>query len=420
MHDQCRFGGLRFICDLRRFGEVCTKRLLADDRFDPSLQSDPYGVSVRLRGQYDIQNIWRDSFNHRGKIVIRHSVNVVGLFIEVSTSVDERIEAILAVMSHDELNTDDVEAFVLRQTKLLPALKDVPERYQAMVVRGTQIVPTWSNCLTFIQSENFENDALIAFLGDDEVRTAILETPIPEPKEALLLRQFLINAEDLADIAYRDYIRALPKEFRAFPDAVSASKRRILIDERRITFSAENLSTLDGEVDLQTAFVAQNITSYLRDPSSYSIDDDFHERLLATDISDDEKRALIGLMDLSDLPSVPERAGIIGPILLRTNGTLPLLTPDIVKAVIVNSKPVGTQVQLLNLFHDTLDKNDVREVLRQLPHPYSNIQTGYARPRLKRTNENSELVRWLDKRDIISSVGKPLWSNDIQVHLYRS
>ena len=230
----------------------------------------------------------------------------------------------------------------------------------------------------------------------------------------------LLQFGSMGQITHTQKIGHSPKEFKAFPNAVSADKRRILIEERRVTFNAENLATLDGEADLQTAFVAQNIASYLRDPSSYSIDDSFRERLLATDISDDEKRALIGLMDLSGLPSLPERAGIVGPILLRANGALPALTPEIVKAVVVNTKPIGTQVQLLNLLHETLDTNEVREVLGQLSYPYSKIQTGYARPTLKRTNENSELVRWLDERNIISSVGTPFWSNDIMVNLYRS
>lgn len=180
------------------------------------------------------------------------------------------------------------------------------------------------------------------------------------------------------------------------------------------------MAALDGEVDLQTVFVAQNIASYLRDPSPFSIDDDFRERLLTTDISDDEKRAIIGLMDLSGLPSLPERAGIIGPILLRTNGALPSLTPDIVKAIIWNANPVDAQIKLLNLLQEMLDKNEVREVLGQLPYPYSKIQTGYARPMLERTKENSDLVQWLEERDIISSVGRAILSGDIIVYLYRS
>ncbi|MBY5971272.1 ATP-binding protein [Ferrimonas balearica] len=342
------------------------------------------------------------------------------VLLDMDDDDEEEVDAILAVMSHDTLDAEEIETFVLRQAKLIPTFEEVPVRFQAMVFRRTRIVPSWPNCLAFIQSENFESDALNTFLGDDQARSAVLETPIPDNKEAFPLRQFLIDAEHLADIAYRDYIRALPREFKKFPDTVSASKRRILIDAQRVTFNAENLAALDGEVDLQTAFVAQNIASYLRDPSSFSVDDDFRERLLATDISDDEKRAIIGLMDLSGLPSLPERAGIVGPILLKTNCTLPSLTADIVKAIIANAKPVSTQIRLLNLLHEKLDKTEVREVLGQLPDPYSKIQTGYERPTLRRTNENSEFVRWLDERDIISSIGKSIWSDDIKVNLYRS
>ncbi|MFP8965659.1 ATP-binding protein [Pokkaliibacter sp. CJK22405] len=342
------------------------------------------------------------------------------VLLDIDEDDEEDIDAILAVMSHDTLDAEEIETFVLRQANLMPAFEEVPVRFQAMVFRKARIVPSWPNCLAFIQSENFESDALTTFLGDDQARSAVLETPIPDNKEALPLRQFLIDAEPLADIAYRDYIRALPIEFKQFPGAVSVSKRRILIDEHRVTFNAENLAALEGDIDLQTAFVTQNIVSYLREPDTFSVDDDLHERLLVSDISDNEKRAIINLMDLSDLPNLPERAAIIGPILLRTNCKLSSLTADIVKAIIVNAKPVSTKIQLLNCLHNKLDTQQVREVLRKLPSPYSKIQTGYMRPTLKRTNENSELVRWLNERNIISSARDSTFSNDITVNLYRS
>ena len=394
---------------------------LNDANFDyifGSILGKETGSALRKRHYSRVRNSGAEPLLNR--VESDFAAYFANMLLDMDDNDEEDIDAILAVMSHDELDAEEVETFVVRQTKLLLTLEEIPERYQTMVVRGAQIAPTWSNCLAFIRSETFESGALIALLDDDEVCAALLETPIPETKEAFPLREFLIEAKNLEDEAYRSYVRALPREFKRFPESVSAPKLRILIDERRVTFDAGNLAALDGEVDLQTVFVAQNIASYLRDPTSFSIDDDFHERLLATDVSDDEKRAIIGLMDMNSLPSFPERAGVIGPILLRTDGTLPSLTPDIVKAIIVNAEPVGTQVQLLNLLHETLDENQVREVLGQLPYPYSRIQTGYARPTLKRTNENSELVRWLDERDIISSVGKPFWSNDILVNLYRS
>ena len=344
----------------------------------------------------------------------------MNILLEMDDNDEEDIEAILAVMSNDELGTEEVGTFVLRQTKLLPTLEEVPTPYQSLVVRKAQIAPTWPNCLAYLSSEAFERDALIAFLDDEAVRTDLLKTSPPETKESLPLRQFLIEAEELEDEAYRAYIRSLPSVFEKFPDGVSRLKHRILIEEKRVSFVAENLNELDGEIELQTLFLSQNIVTYLGDNSSFSIDDDLHERLLLTDISDEQKRKIIDLMDLSDLPSLPERAGIIGPVLLRTNGALASLTPDIVKTIVENAHPVRTQVQLLNLLHTALDKNEVRQVLAKLPYPYSRIQTGYSQPRLKSKNENIELVRWLDERDIISSVRKAPWSDDIVVHLYRS
>lgn len=394
---------------------------LNDANFDyifASILGEEAGPALRRRHYSAVRNSGAEPLIDR--VENDFEAYFADVLVNMADNDQEDIDTILAVMSQDTLDAAEVETFLLRQTKRLPTLKNVPARYQAMVFRSARIVPTWSNCVDFIQSEAFDHAALIAFLADNDVRAGLLETPLLEVKEALPLRHFLINAKDLEDEVYRAYVKALPSAFKKFPEALSAEKRQILIDERRVTFDAQNLSALSGEVDLQTIFVARNIASYLRDPNSFSVDDNFRERLLATDIGDNEKREIIDLMDLSALSSLPERAGIIGPILLRTNVALPSLTPDIVKAIVVNTKPVGTQIRLLNLLHEKLDKNEVRDVLGQLPDPYSRIQTGYARPALRRTNENSELVTWLDERDIISSVGKSLWSNDIMVNLYRS
>jgi len=402
---------------LYELGHYCLNEANFDYIFGSILREET-GLDLRKRHYTRIRNSGAEPLIQR--VEGDFAAYFMNVLLEMDDNDEEDIAAILAVMSHDELGTEEIETFVLRQTELLPALEEVPAPYQTLVVREAHIAPTWSNCLAYLRSETFARDALIAFLDDDEARTNLLKTSIPETEEAFPLRQFLIDAEELEDEVYREYIRVLPKKFKQFPKAVSACKRRILIEEQGVRFTDENLAELDGETDLQTLFLAQNIAAYLGDPSSFSIDDDLHESLLGTDISDDQKRRIIDLLDLSDLPSLPERAGIIGPILLRTNGALSLLTPAIVKAIVENAKPVSAQVRLLNLLHEPLNKNEVREILAQLPYPYSNIQTGYTRPRLKRTSENSELVRWLDERGIISSVGEALLSDDILVHLYRS
>jgi hypothetical protein len=88
----------------------------------------------------------------------------VDVLLDMTDDDEEDIDAILDVMSHDTLVATDVESFVLRQTKLVPTLENIPEHYQAMVFRRSRIVPTWSNCLDFIRSTTFEHAALIVLI----------------------------------------------------------------------------------------------------------------------------------------------------------------------------------------------------------------------------------------------------------------
>ena len=332
----------------------------------------------------------------------------------------EEVGAITAVLARDEIDPNDVETFVRRQTTQLPTLEVVPEKYQPLVFRAAKIAPNWASCLAFILSDAFDNDALIAFLNDDEVRATLLEEAIPDTKDAFPLREYLIKAGEFDDEVYRSYVQRLPMPFKKFPDGVSAHKQHILIDEQRVVFNIKNLAMLCDDVDLQTIFIAKNISSYLDDHSSYPVEDDLRERLLAADISIEQKRAILNLMELNELPSAPKRAGAVGPILLQSNDGLPSLTPDAARAIILNSTPLRAQVQLLTLLQDMLDNDEVREVLAQLPEPYRKIQTGWAQPRLKRTTENIELVQWLETRRIISSVREATFTDNIIIYLFRS
>ncbi|WP_457815924.1 hypothetical protein, partial [Staphylococcus aureus] len=60
--------------------------------------------------------------------------------------------------------------------------------------------------------------------------------------------------------------------------------------------------------------------------------------------------------------------------------------------------------------------DEVRHVLANLPRPYSEIKTGYAKPKLKNNLENRNLVQWLKSRNIISSWSEdPYFDKDIKV-----
>ncbi|MEH6702965.1 YobI family P-loop NTPase [Parasphingorhabdus sp.] len=342
------------------------------------------------------------------------------VLLELPRNSSEGAPAILAILRRDDLDEDDVREFLGRQATLLPTLEDVPEKLRAMLFQLNVIEPTWANCLAFMEGEGFEAESLIDYLDRDDVRTAILKHAIPGDTDMQPLRRFLFEAAKLRDVAYQEYAQALPKPFTKFPEDLERTKLQILIEEGKVTFTKDSLDALAEDADLQAFFVAANIETYLSDPDLFALDDDFLEKLLRAEIADDDKRAIIDLMALSALADLPERAAIIGPILDRADANISDLDAIIVQSLIAHSRPIETQISLFNKCNSLLSDNDVRQVLANLPRPFSEIKTGYNTPRLTNSAENLALVKWLDQRKIISSWSESrFFTDDIRVNLYR-
>lgn len=343
------------------------------------------------------------------------------ILLALQANSEEAVPAILDILNHDTLDQNDLRMFLARQTTQLPVLEGVPEKLHATIFQLNAIEASWMNCLAFIESDVFEGESLIGYLDVDSVRAAILQNPIPSSSDSLKLCQFILNAGSLSDAAYKDYVHALPNLFEDFPENLEPNKIRILISEGKITFTKESLDALAENRDLQVLFVEANIDKYLTDPNCFALDDDFREELLRTNIENAAKLGIVELMDLEALAELPERSALIGPIINDADFTISQLGGSSARSIIINSKPVATQISLFNKYHPLMSDDDVRHVLANLPQPFSEIKTGYATPRLKNFPENRYLVQWLDSRNIISSWSDDrLFTDEIRVNLYRN
>ena len=83
--------------------------------------------------------------------------------------------------------------------------------------------------------------------------------------------------------------------------------------------------------------------------------------LLQTEISISSKIALIRLMSLEDLVNRPERASLIGQLIIDSNAQISGLDSAIVQSLIRNSTRVETKIKLFNKFHSLLEEAEVRQ-----------------------------------------------------------
>ena len=341
------------------------------------------------------------------------------VLLRLDANSQEDISAILSVIAHDELDLDDLGAFLEEQSAHIPSLDQVPTRLHGMVFRTGKIEASWGNCLAYLNSEGFDAETLTAYLNTEATEIALSRHTVPDGEKAHVLREFLIENDELRADAYRTYVRNLPGPFPEFPEDLSDEKMRILIEEEKVSFSEENFEFLGDAADLQVMFLSKNIDAYLAEETPFEIDDDFREKLLASSIRDNHKLEVIRSMDLGLLANLPARAAAVGRILYRTRAELSFLDKDSARAVIVNSSPVAVQISLLNRVQGYMEEQDIRETLAMLPEPFSDIRAGYHIPRIQNTPENRELVRWLDERDIISSWSDSFFLDEIRINLYR-
>lgn len=342
------------------------------------------------------------------------------VLLSLAHNTEESVSAILDIISRDDLEIESLKVFLEKQSALVPTLDQAPVHVHAVLFEIEKIEVTWENCLAFLSSENCNIEILTDYLNKNDTVARLSRLPVPDSEQALPLRKFLIENDALEDEVYAAYVRILPKPFQKFPENLSSGKLQIVIDEKKVSFSSENLSALGEDSDLQTLFVAKNIDRYLEIESECALDDDFREKLLSSDIRDDHRLRIVQTMDLSLLASMPSRAAIVGPILARTGAEISELGVEPSRAIILNSNPVGVQISLFNKFQPKLEDQQVRDILLSLPEPFSDIKPGWGTPRIESTEVNLEFVTWLKARGLISSWKRGgFFDDDIRINLFR-
>ncbi|MGJ8533546.1 MAG: P-loop NTPase fold protein [Alphaproteobacteria bacterium] len=382
----------------------------SEDSIAPkSLETKHYTTVLKSNNKNLQRSVEADFIRYLRQVLLKQEDNT-----------EEDGSAILAALRHDEVAVEFLEEFWTKQSTILPLLSEVPQHFHTFALEHKRIAASWKNCLTFLSSESFDAERLTAYLADADVMKVLLKKPMPENEEALPLSQFLLNNGGFGNGPYRSYAGILPRKFKDFPADFSSEKLKILVEEERISFSPKSFKSLSETPELQVSFSARNIDAFLGNSSNYEVDDSFRMGLLGTKISDDKKRIVVQDMDPASIATDASRASVVGPILDRTSFEPIKLGFDLVRSLIVNSKPIAIQVSLLNKSQEVLPDEQVRGILAEFDEPYSDIAVFGKSPRIPNTPENRSLAEWLERQQIISSWKPMLTEKELRINTFRS
>ncbi|QAX28315.1 YobI family P-loop NTPase [Leisingera sp. NJS204] len=372
------------------------------------LETKHYSTVLRSENKGLIQRVEDDFIRYVRRVLL-----------PMESNSNEEEFAILAALNHEEVAAEFLEEFWSMQSTSLPVLSDVPLHLHATALARDLISASWENCLTFLSGDNFDPDILTAYLANPDTQKFLTNEAIPEDKSAYDLRRFIIDNDSFDSGTYRAYVRRLPKKFKDFRADLNKDKLRILIEEGKATFSGANFNRLGEYRDLQVLFVARNFPAFAKEADGIGIDDEFRMDLLQEDLSEDQKRSVIAELNPAAVSEDAARAASLGTILTALPSDIEGLGFDLIKAIAIHSHPVTEQISLLNKCHKSLSVEEVREVLRALPEPYSDIAIFGKSPRIKNTPVNRAFAAWLEEKRVISSSKTTYLEREIKVNTFR-
>ena len=344
---------------------------------------------------------------------------LTSILLKLDDNTEEEIATIIEALRHEEIENEHLEDFINKQSNKFPSLDDIPIRFHVPIYRLNKVEPSWDNCLAFVTSEVFDASTLTSFLEQKDTLDVLSVTAIDGAETALPLRQFIFNNKGFEDETDRAYLQALPKRFQQFPDDTETGRIRILIEEDAVTYSKTAHDHLSAYDDLQILFTARNIDEYFKLTDEIAIDDEFREKLLRSDATDEQKLKVANDIDLTSIVDFPERASILAELFHRTGTDVSHLPSEVAQAIILSAKPVSVQVLFLNKLKKTLSDDQVKQTIQAMPDPFPDIRPGWQQPKLSRSEANIELVEWLTERGVISSWKETIWG-DIRIYNVRS
>lgn len=316
---------------------------------------------------------------------------------------NEDIDTIIKVLAHNDIPTELRENFLVRQNTSLTTFEGVPNLFHSTILENEKIEISWENILSYFDSEVFDDNILTNYMKLPKVKHSLKKYQYSDTARCEKFSAFIFNNEIFSDDDYTSYIKKLPVYYITFPENSSDARRIILIDASVVRLNDRSFNQVKDNDTILSHLLARNITTYLNNKSAFPISDAIRILLLKSDISNSEKLAIIQDIGSATICDDHELAGLVGSILNQTGSYASIVDSPSIQAIIVNTKNIDIQISLFNHFSEKLTFEELKEVIKNLPAPFSKIGLCGSRPKIAFTDENETLSTWLVKRKIISS-----------------
>lgn len=333
---------------------------------------------------------------------------VKNIFLKLKANIDEPEESFVLLLNDDDLDNSLKQDIIKKYAFKINTLSEIEEtEVKIMLLEANKITPIWDNVINYyIDSESILEKTIINFLNIEENYLTLSEEKMQKDGhfEYAEFRKKLLLSNELTDESYKKILESsiYTRDELAFEN-LSIEKVKYLV-EKILSLSVNNFNLLKSTFpNQQIDHISQHQAKFITDFESYTLDENDIILLLGLQnkIENANKIEIINKIDIDLITGNKEIAKIITAVLSHSHYLQ--MEYQTLEVLFKNTTSIENRVKLLNIQFEKLSTEEVCNLIKILPYPYSDIGISRKRPTMPNTKSNLELIKRLSGKGLISS-----------------
>ncbi|MGX9987220.1 YobI family P-loop NTPase [Soonwooa purpurea] len=333
---------------------------------------------------------------------------VRNVFLKLEGNSEEPEESFLILLNDLMLEKKLKQDIINKYNFKISTISDIKdEEIKTMLVESNKIVPNWENVIDYyIDWDSSLEKPLIDFLNSEENYLKLSKEKMEKEGDFgyAEFRKNILLCNDLSDESYKKLLEnsLYTRDQLAF-EHLSNEKVKYLV-ENILTLSEENYNLLKERFPhLHIDLVAKHQNKFIVDFEKYTLDEKDIILLLGnlSKINHQTKIEIIKLLD-SDVIINNKDISVIVCGILSNSSYIPL-EYQVLEGLFKNTTSLENRIKLLNIQFSKISIEEISNLVKILPYPYSDIAVRRKRPTIPFNSHNREFINNLNNQGFISS-----------------
>ncbi|HYX07419.1 MAG TPA: hypothetical protein VE912_11860, partial [Bacteroidales bacterium] len=313
------------------------------------------------------------------------------------------------LLNNEELSLETKNQLINKQTPRITNIKSVSSELWEDLLSELKVEASWKNLVKYYSHFEKINEPLITFLNAKQNYNSLAKTSIDTADASGdVIRTFvrdIILAAGLKEKSFKAILKSIPIKYDDL-NLVELSDNKVqgLVKSEILNLTVPNYNRLKEKFSpYHIQLIVNNIDSFLDRIEEFNVnEEDLKSILNESEIKDSNKLEVFeSFFDISQLTLDPELADLFIETLLANQPYQ--ISYRECKRLIDESKSKPQKIKLITSQLDSYNRNQKRQLILSLSYPHSWMVKSQKRPKLRKKEYNLELVRKLNKYNIISS-----------------